>query len=88
VYKLLPGQLWLASALAVSTAIFAMHATKTLHPPGGATALIAIIGSQKIHSLGYIYVLLPVGLGAIIMLIVALIINNITKHRRYPEFWV
>ncbi len=88
VYKLLPGQLWLASALAVSTAIFAMHATKTLHPPGGATALIAIIGSQKIHSLGYIYVVLPVGLGAIIMLIVALVINNITKHRRYPEFWV
>lgn len=88
VYKLLPDQLWIASALSVSTAIFAMHATKTLHPPGGATALIAIIGSPKIHDLGYFYVILPVGLGALIMLFVALIINNITKYRRYPEFWV
>jgi CBS-domain-containing membrane protein len=88
VYKLLPDQLWLASALSVSTAIFAMHATKTLHPPGGATALIAIIGSSKIHNLGYFYVIMPVGLGALVMLIVALVINNITKHRRYPEFWI
>jgi CBS-domain-containing membrane protein len=64
-----------------------MHATKTLHPPGGATALIAVIGSQKIHSLGYLYAIIPAGSGALIMLIVALIINNIPKNRRYPEFW-
>jgi len=50
---------WLAAALAVATAIAAMHLTRTLHPPGGATALIAVIGSDKIHDLGYLYVLLP-----------------------------
>ena len=33
-----------------------MQITKTLHPPGGATALIAIIGSDKIKDLGYLYV--------------------------------
>lgn len=87
-YKLLPGQPWLASALAVATAIAAMHATKTLHPPGGATALIAVIGSSKIHALGYLYALIPVGLGASMMLIVALLVNNIPKTRRYPEFWL
>ncbi len=64
-----------------------MHATKTLHPPGGATALIAVIGSDKIHNLGYLYVLMPVALGAIIMLIIALLVNNIPRSRRYPEFW-
>ena len=64
-----------------------MHATKTLHPPGGATALIAVIGSDKIHDLGYLYVLMPVGLGAVSMLLVALLVNNISKSRRYPEFW-
>jgi CBS-domain-containing membrane protein len=87
-YKLLPEQTWLAAALAVATAIALMHATKTLHPPGGATALIAVIGGTKIHSLGYFYALVPVGAGAVIMLAVALLVNNIPKTRRYPEFWI
>lgn len=87
-YKLFPSHLWLASSLAVATAIAVMHATKTLHPPGGATSLIAVIGSDKIHSLGYFYAIIPVGLGAIIMLAVALLVNNIPKNRRYPEFWL
>jgi len=87
-YKLLPGHTWLASGLAVATAIAAMHATKTLHPPGGATALIAVIGGEKLHHLGYTYAILPVGGGALIMLVVALLFNNIPKHRRYPEFWI
>jgi CBS-domain-containing membrane protein len=87
-YKLLNSHMWMAASIAVATAIAVMHATKTLHPPGGATALIAVIGSQKIHNLGYLYVILPAGLGAIIMLVVALLINNIPKSRRYPEFWI
>ena len=86
-YKLFYAHMWLAAALAVATAIAVMHATKTLHPPGGATSLIAVIGSQQIHSLGYMYVFIPAGLGAVIMLFVALIVNNIPKTRSYPEFW-
>jgi CBS-domain-containing membrane protein len=61
-----------------------MQATKTLHPPGGATALIAVIGSEKIKALGYIYVLTPVLSGVMILLLVAIIINNATPHRNYP----
>ena len=87
-YKLFPSQMWLASSLAVATAIALMHATKTLHPPGGATALIAVIAGSKIHSLGYLYVIVPTGVGAFIMLAVALLVNNIPKGRRYPDFWV
>ncbi|MBF0319191.1 MAG: HPP family protein [Nitrospirae bacterium] len=86
-YQLLHNHLWLAAALAVSTAIAVMHLTKTLHPPGGATALIAVIGGSKIYDLGFLYPLMPVGVGAAIMLIVALIVNNIPKSRKYPEFW-
>jgi CBS-domain-containing membrane protein len=85
--QLLPSTAWLAAALAVATAIAVMHATKTLHPPGGATALIAVIGGEKIHSLGFSYALFPVGGGALIMLVIALLVNNIPKQRRYPEFW-
>ena len=86
-YQCLSSNMWIAAAVAVATAIALMHATKTLHPPGGATALIAVIGSEKIHSLGYLYPLIPAGLGAFIMLIIALLVNNIPKSRRYPEFW-
>lgn len=86
-YKLFSTQPALASALAVSLAITVMHATSTLHPPGGATALIAVIGSANVHNLGYLYVLMPVGAGAVIMLLVALVINNIPEKRKYPEFW-
>jgi CBS-domain-containing membrane protein len=83
------GQLpWLAAAAAVSTAIALMHLTKTLHPPGGATALIAVIGGDSVHQLGYLYAVIPAGLGALVMLIIALLINNIAPNRRYPEFWV
>ena len=85
-FKLLPAPLWLTSAIAVATSIAIMHATKTLHPPGGATALIAVIGSQKIHNLGYLYVLIPAGVGPLIMLAVALLVNNLPENRRYPEF--
>jgi CBS-domain-containing membrane protein len=87
-YQCFSSNLWLASALAVATAIAIMHATKTLHPPGGATALIAVIGSQRIHDLGYYYVLVPVGIGALIMLVVALAVNNIPRSRKYPDFWL
>ena len=56
-------------------------------PPGGATALIAVIGSERVHQLGFLYVLSPVALGALIMLVVALIVNNLISFRRYPVFW-
>lgn len=86
-YNVFHNHMWLAASLAVATAIATMHATRTLHPPGGATALIAVIGSEKIHNLGYLYAIIPIGLGAAIMLIIALLVNNIPKNRRYPEFW-
>lgn len=82
--KFLPDIIWLTAPLAVSVSIVLMQYTKTLHPPGGATALIAIIGTEKIKTLGYLYVLSPVLSGTLILFVVALLINNITKHRSYP----
>jgi CBS domain-containing membrane protein len=84
VYKFVPDIIWLTAPLAVSLSIVAMQVTKTLHPPGGATALIAVIGSEKIKALGYFYVLSPVLTGSLILLVVAFIFNNMTSHRRYP----
>ncbi|QSB28373.1 HPP family protein [Flavobacterium sp. CLA17] len=85
VHKLAPDIIWIAAPLAVSLAIIVMQITKTLHPPGGATALIAVIGSEKIKALGYMYVLSPVLAGVLILLVVALIFNNMTSSRTYPS---
>lgn len=87
-YQLFQSHIWLAAAVAVSTSIALMHATKTLHPPGGATALIAVIGGESVHKLGYLYAIIPTAVGASILLTVALLVNNIPKNRRYPEFWL
>jgi CBS-domain-containing membrane protein len=77
----------LAQALAVATSIGVMHLTRTLHPPGGATALIATLGTAEIQQLGFWFVLMPATLGPLILLVVALIINNLPRSRRYPEIW-
>lgn len=79
-----PDLLWLPAALSVSLSIVAMIATKTLHPPGGATALIAVIGSDRVKEMGYVFVLSPVGVGVAILLAVALVVNNIPVKRSYP----
>lgn len=87
VYKLLYGSnmLWLNASLAVSLSIVAMQCTKTLHPPGGATALIANLGTPKVIGLGYLYLLYPVATGVFILLMVALLTNNIPRDRSYPN---
>ena len=77
----------LAMALSVATAIAVMHYSRTLHPPGGATALIAVMGSEHIHELGYWFALVPAGSGAAVMLAVGLLVNNIPRSRRFPQFW-
>jgi len=78
----------LSAALAVSLAIALMHLTRSIHPPGGATALIAVIGSDEIHQMSYWYVISPIFSGAVVMLLVALLVNNLSSQRRYPEYWL
>lgn len=86
-YQLFYAIPWFAAATAVACAIVAMQVTRTVHPPGGATALIAVIGSEQIHRLGWWYVLIPAALGSSILLVMALLVNNIPKNRQYPKTW-
>ena len=53
-----PQHTWLAAPLAVSVAMLFMDLTRTLHPPGGATALAFVIGSAKVKALGWMCVVL------------------------------
>lgn len=78
---------WLAACVAVSCAILVMQATKTVHPPGGASALIAVVGGEPVHQLGYSYAFNPCLLGACILLLVGIVVNRLAPNRPYPRKW-
>jgi CBS domain-containing membrane protein len=73
-----------AMSAAVAVVILLMHSLRCLHPPGGATALMPILGGAEIQQLGYQFVLAPVGLNVLLLLTLALVINNLLPGRRYP----
>ena len=73
-----------AAPVAVALAIGAMHYLRCIHPPGGATALSAVVGGDAVHQLGFHYVLTPVMLNTITILLVALLFNYPFSWRRYP----
>ena len=73
-----------AAALAAGLAIAAMMALRCLHPPSGAVALTAVLGGPAIQAAGYGFVLWPVGVNSLLLLVAALLFNNLTG-RRYPH---
>ena len=81
--QLIPD-LFTASAVAVGGAITVMYFMKCIHPPGGATALSAVVGGEAVHSLGYMYVITPVLLNVMVIFAVAVGFNWLFKWRRYP----
>ena len=78
-----PGE-WFTAPLAVGLAVTTMHYLRCIHPPGGATALTAVIGGSSIQQLGYAYLLCPVLLNVASILLVALLFNGLFHWRRYP----
>lgn len=74
----------LASACAVGLSIGAMYQLKCIHPPGGATAFVAVVGGPAIHGLGFSFVFFPVMVNAVVMVGLAILINLPFSWRRYP----
>lgn len=73
-----------AAALAVGLAIALMHYMRCLHPPGGATAITAVIGGPAVHDLGFRFLFTPVLLNVVIILATAIAVNWFFAWRRYP----
>jgi CBS domain-containing membrane protein len=74
----------LAAGCAVGLSIFLMHYLNCLHPPGGATALILVLGSTQFQPMGWAWVTSIVAANAGISLLLALTINNLLPGRQYP----
>ncbi|KAH7183790.1 HPP family-domain-containing protein [Fusarium oxysporum] len=74
---------WLGGAVSCTTVALLMALTKTVCPPAGATALLAVIDDQLL-AIGWF--LIPVLLfDCTIMFLLAILINNI--QRVYPSYW-
>ncbi|NEX62188.1 HPP family protein [Noviherbaspirillum galbum] len=74
----------LAAALAVGIAIAGMFSLRCLHPPSGAVALTAVLGGPSVTAAGYKFLWQPVALNSVLLLVVALVFNNVLR-RRYPH---
>jgi CBS-domain-containing membrane protein len=81
---LLLGTSAVVAALAVGLTILAMHQFKFIHPPGGATALTAVIGGPAVTGMGYRFVVAPVAINAVLLVALAVAINAVFPWRRYP----
>jgi CBS-domain-containing membrane protein len=74
---------WIAGAASCGIASSLMTLTNSIHPPGGATALLAAV-DPTVSALGWMLIPLIL-LSTVLMLSVALLVNNI--QRQYPIYW-
>ncbi|QGR00200.1 HPP family protein [Paenibacillus psychroresistens] len=77
------GQSSWVLAAAVGLAIGLMMLSKTTHPPAGADPLVVILSGSS-----WSFLFEPVLIGSVLIVMVALIINNLDKKRMYPTFWI
>lgn len=77
----------LAAAASVGIAISVMYYTRCIHPPGGATALAAVIGGSQIQELGYLYLITPILIDTLAILLLAVLFNAMFPWRRYPGYF-
>ncbi|ALK96432.1 membrane protein [Massilia sp. WF1] len=78
------GNPLLAAPLAGSLAILVMFLLRCLHPPSGAVALTTVLGGPAVHAAGFGFAFVPVCLNSTLIVLVALLFNNLTG-RRYPH---
>jgi len=81
-YLYIPNEL-LAASVAIPVAMTLMHKLHCMHPPGGATAITAVVGGSAVHSLGYAFILLPVFFNAIILLSIAMAAGTFRKQNPF-----
>jgi len=81
--KVIPD-IFFAASLAVGITVAAMYYLRCIHPPGGATALSAVVGGSAVHELGFQFVLTPVLINVLVLACVAIAFNYLFHWRRYP----
>ncbi len=75
----------IAASCAAGLAITMMYLLHCMHPPGGATAMLAVIGGPEVEQIGYAFVVSPVLISVLAILVIATIFNFPFSWRRYPS---
>ncbi len=76
------GPHWWALGLAVGLAIAAMMLTRTVHPPAGSNPVIVFLLQP-----GWLFLWFPTLAGALLLVAVALLYNNLARDSAYPKYW-
>ena len=74
----------LATGVGVSVAIAAMSFTRSLHPPGGAAALTAVLGGPAVTASGFLFPFMPVALNSVILVALGYGFHRLSR-RSYPH---
>jgi len=77
------GPQWWSMALALATALAVMQLTRTVHPPAGSNPLIVFLAGAD-----WPFLVMPSTVGAVVLVVVALLYNNLSRTRRYPSYWI
>jgi len=80
-FHLFGNSFWVI-ALGVGLAIALMHLTRTTHPPAGANPIVVIMAGSS-----WTFLINPVLIGSLVIVLIALLVNNLDKERQYPKFW-
>jgi CBS-domain-containing membrane protein len=76
------GANWWSVSIAVSTSIAMMMLTRTTHPPAGSNPVIIYLLKPA-----WSFLLFPTLFGAIVLVIIAVIYNNLANDGKYPKYW-
>jgi len=76
------GPHWWSVALSAGTAIAFMMLTRTVHPPAGSNPIIVFLTQPS-----WGFLVFPTLVGAIVLVVIALIYNNATRKGKYPKYW-
>jgi len=86
--------LWLTGALAVSGTVLLQEITVSVHPAGADLALVYVIRAMSapaepdgLHDVDGMYLLCPCLVGTLLVVLVGLVVNNLSKQRTYPQSW-
>jgi CBS domain-containing membrane protein len=74
----------IAAPLAVGLAIATMMMLGCLHPPGGAVALITVIGGPAVTKAGYLFALNPIAVDSLLLVAAGIAWGKLTGHA-YPH---
>mmetsp|Transcript_22976 Transcript_22976/g.35941 ORF Transcript_22976/g.35941 Transcript_22976/m.35941 type:complete len:156 (+) Transcript_22976:2-469(+) len=78
---------WVANALVPALSTGLMTKVGLIHPPAGACATIYITGDDQVKNMGWMFFCIPVLVDCVLMIFLALFLNNLSRSRKYPQYW-